>query len=68
MKNFLDQLIKEVVNFLKTFRGDPMIKTKNLNRRHFMATTAATSLILGAGRAMAAEQIKMAGIYTVPVE
>ena len=45
-----------------------MMKTKNLNRRHFMATTAATSLILGAGRALAAEPIKTAGIYTVPVE
>ena len=40
----------------------------HLNRRHFMATTAVTSLMLGAGRAMAAEPIKMAGIYTVPVE
>ncbi|MFQ3183808.1 MAG: basic membrane protein A [Alteromonas macleodii] len=39
-----------------------------LNRRHFMATTTVTSLMLGAGRAVAAEPIKMAGIYTVPVE
>jgi basic membrane protein A len=38
------------------------------NRRHFMASTAATSLMLGAGRAAAAEPIKTAGIYTVPVE
>ncbi|MDA9995025.1 BMP family protein [Planktomarina temperata] len=45
-----------------------MTKTTNLSRRHFMATTAATSLILGAGRALAAEPIKTAGIYTVPVE
>lgn len=38
-------------------------------RRHFMASTAATSLMLGAGRAAAAaEPLKMAGIYTVPVE
>lgn len=40
----------------------------HLNRRSFIATTAVTSLILGAGRAIAAEPIKMAGIYTVPVE
>lgn len=40
----------------------------HFNRRHFMATTAATSLMLGAGRAAAAEPIKMAGVYTVPVE
>ena len=45
-----------------------MTKTTNLSRRHFMATTAATSLILGAGRALAAEPIKTAGLYTVPVE
>ena len=45
-----------------------MIKTIKLSRRHFMATTAATSLILGAGPATAAEPIKTAGIYTVPVE
>ena len=45
-----------------------MKKSAHLNRRHFMATTAATSLMLGSGRGMAAEPIKMAGIYTVPVE
>ena len=44
------------------------MKSTHLNRRHFMATTAATSLMLGAGRAIAAEPIKTAGIYTVPVE
>lgn len=40
----------------------------HLNRRRFMATTATAALVLGAGRAMAAEPIKTAGIYTVPVE
>lgn len=44
-----------------------MIKTM-MDRRGFMATTAATSLMLGAGRALAAEPIKTAGVYTVPVE
>jgi basic membrane lipoprotein Med (substrate-binding protein (PBP1-ABC) superfamily) len=45
-----------------------MIKTTNLNRRHFMASTAAATLILGAGRAFASDPIKAAGVYTVPVE
>lgn len=45
-----------------------MTKSLPLNRRHFMMTTAAASLMLGAGRAAAAEPIKTAGIYTVPVE
>lgn len=43
----------------------------HISRRRFMATTAATSLMLGtlgAHRAMAADPIKTAGIYTVPVE
>ncbi|MFY0680357.1 MAG: BMP family protein [Thalassovita sp.] len=42
-----------------------------INRRQFLATTAATSLIasaFGATRVMAMEPIKTAGIYTVPVE
>ncbi|MGI9367421.1 MAG: BMP family protein [Ruegeria sp.] len=39
-----------------------------LNRRQFLMTTAASSLLLGAGRVAAAETIKTAGIYTVPVE
>ncbi|MGH1575840.1 BMP family protein [Planktotalea sp.] len=38
------------------------------NRRHFMMTTAASSLLLGAAPVLAAEPIKTAGIYTVPVE
>ncbi len=38
------------------------------NRRRYMASKAATSLMLGADRAAAAEPIKTAGIYTVPVE
>lgn len=45
-----------------------MTKSNFLNRRHFIMTSAASSLILGAGRALAAEPIKTAGIYTVPVE
>jgi basic membrane lipoprotein Med (substrate-binding protein (PBP1-ABC) superfamily) len=61
-------LVKKSVTLMKTRRNDMMMKTQNLTRRHFMATTAATSLMLGAGRAMAAEPIKTAGIYTVPVE
>ncbi|WP_298854212.1 BMP family protein [uncultured Ruegeria sp.] len=39
-----------------------------LNRRQFLMTSAASSLLLGAGRVAAAEPIKTAGIYTVPVE
>ncbi|MDW3224738.1 MAG: BMP family protein [Paracoccaceae bacterium] len=42
-----------------------------INRRHFMATTAGTALLLGGlgtSRALAADPIKTAGIYTVPVE
>lgn len=39
-----------------------------LNRRQFLMTTAASSILLGAGRVSAAEPIKTAGIYTVPVE
>ncbi|GFE66075.1 BMP family protein [Litoreibacter roseus] len=39
-----------------------------LTRRHFMATTAATSLLIGTSRVAAADPIKTAGIYTVPVE
>jgi basic membrane lipoprotein Med (substrate-binding protein (PBP1-ABC) superfamily) len=42
--------------------------TPHLNRRGFLMTTAATSLILGSGRAFAADPIKTAGVYTVPVE
>ncbi|MCH9748758.1 MAG: BMP family protein [Alphaproteobacteria bacterium] len=45
-----------------------MTKFNSFNRRHFMMTTAASSLILGAGPTFAAEPIKTAGIYTVPVE
>mgnify|MGYP003632103497 FL=1 len=45
-----------------------MAHSLKLNRRHFMMTTAATSLMLGAGRAAAAEPLKTAGVYTVPVE
>lgn len=45
-----------------------MIKITPLSRRHFLLTSAATSLLLGTGRAIAAEPIKTAGIYTVPVE
>ncbi|WP_435673795.1 BMP family protein [Neptunicoccus cionae] len=42
-----------------------------MNRRHFLGTSAATSLLIGtagAGRVLAAEPIKTAGVYTVPVE
>lgn len=39
-----------------------------MDRRQFLMTTATGALMLGAGRALAAEPIKMAGIYTVPVE
>ena len=45
-----------------------MAHSLKFNRRHFMMTTAATSLMLGAGRAAAAEPLKTAGVYTVPVE
>lgn len=48
-----------------------MKKTSQINRRGFMASTAAASLMIstiGASRAFAAEPIKTAGIYTVPVE
>ena len=45
-----------------------MTKFTYFNRRHFMATTAATSLLLGASHTSAAEPIKVAAIYTVPVE
>ena len=43
----------------------------HLNRRHFLASTAGTALLasaMGAGKALASEPIKTAGIYTVPVE
>ncbi|MCD9148820.1 BMP family protein [Pseudophaeobacter flagellatus] len=43
-----------------------------VSRRHFLATSAATALTAGLGlsasKALAAEPIKVAGIYTVPVE
>ena len=45
-----------------------MTKFNSLNRRHFLMTTATSALILGAGPVFAAEPIKTAGIYTVPVE
>lgn len=45
-----------------------MTKFTYFNRRHFMATTAATSLLIGASHTAAAEPIKVAAIYTVPVE
>ncbi|MFK7880365.1 BMP family protein [Roseobacter sp.] len=48
-----------------------MTSRYDINRRHFLATTAASSLLLTAmatTRALAAEPIKTAGIYTVPVE
>ncbi|MEP5759391.1 MAG: BMP family protein [Litoreibacter sp.] len=38
------------------------------NRRHFLATTAATALMASATQTIAAEPIKTAGVYTVPVE
>ncbi len=65
---FLDQKVKKGVTLNQLGRMNTMKKTIKLSRRHFMATTAATSLILGAGPATAAEPIKTAGIYTVPVE
>ena len=45
-----------------------MTKFTYLNRRYFMATTAATSFLFGANHAAAAGPIKVAAIYTVPVE
>ena len=45
-----------------------MTNWTSLNRRRFMMTTAASSLVLSAKGALAAEPIKTAGIYTVPVE
>ncbi len=45
-----------------------MTKATHFSRRHFMATTATATLMLTSGRAIAAEPIKTAGIYTVPVE
>ncbi|PLS21507.1 BMP family ABC transporter substrate-binding protein [Amylibacter cionae] len=53
-------------------RGRYTVKIANkMNRRHFLGTSAATSLLIGtagAGRVLAAEPIKTAGVYTVPVE
>ena len=37
-------------------------------RRHFMMSTAAAALLMSANKTVAAETIKTAGIYTVPVE
>lgn len=48
-----------------------MTRRTQTNRRRFMATAATSALMLGAlgtNRALAAEPIKTAGIYTVPVE
>ena len=48
-----------------------MTISTQVSRRRFLATTAAASLLsgsLGATRAMAAEPIKTAGVYTVPIE
>lgn len=45
-----------------------MTKSIQFSRRSFMASTATTALLMGTGRAFAAEPIKTAGIYTVPVE
>ncbi|MGC3940827.1 BMP family protein [Roseobacter sp. EG26] len=48
-----------------------MTSTNQISRRRFLATTASTALIagtVGTHRAFAAEPIKTAGIYTVPVE
>lgn len=48
-----------------------MTITTQVSRRRFLATTAATSLLagaFGATRAIAAEPIKTAGVYTVPIE
>ncbi|WP_207768644.1 BMP family protein [Pelagivirga sediminicola] len=45
---------------------------RGMTRRHFLASAAAAALAIGlfsgAGRALAAEPIKVAGVYTVPVE
>ncbi|MEP5730414.1 MAG: BMP family protein [Sulfitobacter sp.] len=45
-----------------------MMQATYVNRRRFLATTAAAALMFGAKQATAAEPIKTAGIYTVPVE
>jgi basic membrane protein A and related proteins len=48
-----------------------MPKQLIINRRYFLATVAGSALLagsLGATRVLAAEPIKTAGIYTVPVE
>lgn len=48
------------------------IVTRGLTRRHFMVTAAAAALSVGLmgapGRLLAAEPVKIAGVYTVPVE
>lgn len=54
--------------YLAETKGIEMTKSITFNRRHFLMTTAATALMVGAGPALAAEPIKTAGIYTVPVE
>ncbi|WP_424987053.1 BMP family protein [Microbulbifer sp. S227A] len=48
-----------------------MKKSTHVSRRHFLATTAVASLMagtVGATRGFAAEPIKTAGVYTVPIE
>lgn len=48
-----------------------MPKQQIINRRHFLGSTAGAAMLagtFGATRAFAAEPIKTAGIYTVPVE
>jgi basic membrane protein A and related proteins len=48
-----------------------MTKFAQINRRHFLATTAATTLAVGATsptRLLAADPIPTVGVYTVPVE
>ncbi len=67
----LDRLVKNKEHDT-TYQGVTVMKTKFIfNRRQFMATSAGAALLtggLGSRRAMAAEPIKTAGIYTVPVE
>lgn len=67
----LGQVVSICARLRQQLWDDHMTKHHSLNRRRFMATTAGSALLVGAlgtSRALAADPIKTAGIYNVPVE
>lgn len=66
--NFIDHLVKKLFHYAIVSIGDWQMKNKiSFSRRAMLAGTAALGLMLPAGAALAGT-VKVAAIYTLPVE